>query len=77
MAIKTAEIKTAKTKRAKVIATAATMTKTTKNKTHRIPAPTKTALKLVGDTSKTDVNGSYTGVPKNKTEKPVQDADDL
>lgn len=27
--------------------------------------------------SKTDPNGSYTGVPKNPDEKPVQDADDL
>ncbi len=27
--------------------------------------------------SKTDVDGSYTGVPKNGDEKPVQDADDL
>ncbi len=26
---------------------------------------------------KSDVNGSYTGVPYNKNEKPVQDADDL
>ncbi len=25
----------------------------------------------------TDPNGSYTGVPKNKNEKPVQDADDM
>ena len=43
----------------------------------RIPAPTELALALVGNTSKTDVNGSYTGVPENKQEKPVQDADDL
>ncbi len=27
--------------------------------------------------SKTDPNGSYTGKPKDKNEKPVQDADDL
>ncbi len=26
---------------------------------------------------KSDVNGSYTGVPADKNEKPVQDADDL
>ena len=26
---------------------------------------------------KSDVNGSYTGVPINEKEKPVQDADDL
>ena len=43
----------------------------------RIPAPTKLALELVGEQSNTDVDGSYTGVPKNKDEKPVQDADDL
>ena len=48
-----------------------------KKATQRIPAPTKRALELVGDVSKTDVNGSYTGVPKNKNEVPVQDADDL
>ena len=43
----------------------------------RVPAPTELALRLVGKTSKTDVNGSYTGVPHDKQEKPVQDADDL
>ena len=48
-----------------------------KKTVHRTPAPTKRALELVGDTSETDVNGSYTGVPKNKGELPVQDADDL
>ena len=49
------------------------------NKKHsqRIPAPTKRALDLVGNVSKTDVNGSYTGVPKHKEDVPVQDADDL
>ena len=26
---------------------------------------------------KSDPNGSYTGTPKNKTERPTQDADDL
>ena len=39
--------------------------------------PTQTALDIVGGCSKTDVNGSYTGRPLNKKEKPVQDADDL
>ena len=43
----------------------------------RIPAPTKRALELANQPSDTDVNGSYTGVPKNKREVPVQDADDL
>lgn len=49
----------------------------TKKRVQRIPAPTKKALGLLGDTSDTDVNGSYTGRPKNKREMPVQDADDL
>ena len=48
-----------------------------KKEAQRVPAPTKRALDLVGNTSNTDVNGSYTGVPKNKREMPVQDADDL
>ena len=48
-----------------------------KEQFQRIPAPTQLALRLVGKTSETDVNGSYTGVPENKQEKPVQDADDL
>lgn len=39
--------------------------------------PTKRALAVVGESSDTDVNGSYTGKPKNKKEIPVQDADDL
>ncbi len=45
--------------------------------TQRIPAPTKKALSVMQKPSKTDVNGSYTGKPKNKREIPVQDADDL
>ncbi len=48
-----------------------------KKSTERVPAPTKKALNMVGDTSNTDVNGSYTGVPKDKKEVPIQDADDL
>ena len=48
-----------------------------KKSTQRIPAPTKKALELVFIPSDTDVNGSYTGRPKNKKEVPVQDADDL
>ena len=54
--------------------TAVTMTKNTRQ---RIPAPTKRALGVFEGPSKTDVNGSYTGKPKNKNEVPVQDADDL
>ena len=49
----------------------------TKNPTERVPAPTEKALALFPEPSDTDVNGSYTGKPKNKHETPVQDADDL
>lgn len=49
----------------------------TKKNAARVPAPTKRALELYPEPSKTDVNGSYTGRPKNKREIPVQDADDL
>ena len=61
------------------MAVSAKIVKKTANKqtTERVPAPTKLALELVGTTSETDVGGSYTGVPRNKKEKPVQDADDL
>lgn len=48
-----------------------------KKSVRRIPAPTKRALNVFEDPSNTDVNGSYTGKPKNKKEVPVQDADDL
>ena len=44
---------------------------------NRVPSPTKRALDVYVEPSDTDVNGSYTGKPKNKNEKPVQDADDL
>ena len=60
-----------------VTTTAETMTKPAKKNATRIPAPTKKALDLFPEPSATDVNGSYTGKPKNKREKPVQDADDL
>lgn len=53
------------------------MAATTKKRAQRTPAPTKRALDLFPDPSETDVNGSYTGRPKNKREVPVQDADDL
>ena len=48
-----------------------------KKTTQHIPAPTKRAMAVFTDPSNTDVNGSYTGKPKNKKEVPVQDADDL
>ena len=48
-----------------------------KRTVQRVPAPTKKALELFEEASLTDVNGSYTGRPKNKKEVPVQDADDL
>lgn len=49
----------------------------TKKTAQRVPAPTKRALGVFNEPSQTDVNGSYTGNPKNKWEMPVQDADDL
>lgn len=48
-----------------------------KKTTQHVPAPTKRALNVLLKPSDTDVNGSYTGLPKNKKEQPVQDADDL
>ena len=53
------------------------MAETSKNRNERVPAPTKRALDVFVEPSDTDVNGSYTGRPKNKRERPVQDADDL
>ena len=50
---------------------------TNRNNKH-VPAPTKRALDVLNNKpSDTDVNGSYTGIPKQKTDVPVQDADDL
>lgn len=49
----------------------------TNKKKRPTPAPTKRALDVFVAPSNTDVNGSYTGRPKNKKETPVQDADDL
>ncbi len=48
-----------------------------KGKKRPVSTPTKRALEVFNEPSKTDVNGSYTGMPKNKNELPVQDADDL
>ena len=54
------------------------MKKTANKKVDKhVPAPTKSALRILGESSKTDVLGSYTGIPENKDERPVQDADDL
>lgn len=66
--------KTVKTARRTSSNTAGTMTNKKKRPT---PAPTKRALDVFVAPSNTDVNGSYTGRPKNKKETPVQDADDL
>ena len=68
--------KTAEWAKPKIAATVntATMNKQAKKE---IPLPTKKALKLTEMKSDTDVNGSYTGLPQNKKEMPVQDADDL
>ena len=46
-------------------------------KSRTISKPTQKALDVYTEPSNTDVNGSYTGRPKNKKEVPVQDADDL
>ncbi len=77
MAARIAAAKTAVT--TKIRATIATNTAATMTKKSgsRIPAPTKRALELFPKPSDTDINGSYTGRPKNKKEVPVQDADDL
>ena len=79
---KIAEARTAATKtavRAKTVKTIAmNMAETmTEKRDERVPAPTKRAVSLFPEPSDTDVNGSYTGRPKNKREVPVQDADDL
>ncbi len=79
---KIAEARTAATKtavRAKMVKTIAMnmAATTTKQRAKRVPAPTKRAVSLFPEPSDTDVNGSYTGRPKNKREVPVQDADDL
>ena len=49
----------------------------TKRRKKHIPAPTKRALDVFEGPSATDVNGSYTGVPQDIHDTPVQDADDL
>ena len=74
---KTAVARTAATtKTVKTIAMNMAETMTEK-RDERVPAPTKRAISLFPEPSDTDVNGSYTGRPKNKREIPVQDADDL
>ncbi len=49
----------------------------TKQNTRQTPAPTKKAIEVFNEPSDPDVDGSYTGLPQNKKEMPVQDADDL
>ena len=50
-----------------------------KAKNERIMKRARSVIKVRTDDGriKSDVNGSYTGVPFDKNEKPVQDADDL
>ena len=50
-----------------------------KAKRDRIMKKARSVIKVRTDDGriKSDVNGSYTGVPLNKDEKPIQDADDL
>ena len=77
VAAKTAAARTAATtKTVKTIAMNMAETMTEK-RDERVPAPTKRAISLFPEPSDTDVNGSYTGRPKNTREIPVQDADDL
>ncbi len=52
------------------------MTRRTANKKKRL-SPTEKATALTDMRSMTDVNGSYTGQPRNARDLPVQDADDL
>ena len=68
-----------KTKIAVITKTTALITAETMTKSNRqhTPAPTKKALGMFSEPSQTDVNGSYTGKPMDKRDKPVQDADDL
>jgi hypothetical protein len=47
-----------------------------KNKTDEVMEKPRRMLGSMAAES-TDPNGSYTGVPVNRNEKPVQDADDL
>lgn len=51
------------------------MNKTVKNKKIKVKAKEKN--ENTDESIQTDVLGSYTGVPKDKSDTPVQDADDL
>ena len=80
VATRTAAARTAAiTKTVKTVKTIATSMAETmiEKRDKRVPAPTKRAVSIFPEPSDTDVNGSYTGRPKNKREIPVQDADDL
>lgn len=70
-------VRTAKAAKTTIIPTAATTTEIMKKSVKRTPAPTQKALDVFIEPSDTDVNGSYTGRPKNRQETPVQDVDDL
>ena len=49
-----------------------------KNKNNKSPKKKVKSIKVAGEsTIKSDVQGSYTGVPTEPYERPVQDADDL
>ena len=74
MATKIAAAKTVATRTTKTIVTTTAEIMT---KSRTISKPTQKALDVYTEPSNTDVNGSYTGRPKNKKEVPVQDADDL
>ena len=61
----------------KIAAETTIMKPKTATKHKRSFTPTEKAKALTDMKSDTDVNGSYTGAPKNPREIPVQDADDL
>ena len=53
-----------------------------KKKTEKKPAhPTEVALNVIRESEKTDIQtdplGSWTGVPEDRWDRPIQDADDL
>ena len=71
------KIAVAKTVATRTTKTIVTTTAEIMTKSRTISKPTQKALDVYTEPSNTDVNGSYTGRPKNKKEVPVQDADDL
>ena len=49
-----------------------------KNKNQKSPRKKVKSIKIAGEKNiKSDVQGSYTGVPEEPYERPIQDVDDL